>query len=283
MARVPRWTDGGTTTRAVLTRIDGNLDVEDIAALAGVEVELVDRVLAAFLHAGMVQVDESTPEGVQLSAEERRRINELYDRINDIDHYTLLGVAATADVKTIKRAYFAKAKVFHPDRLFRKDVGVLRVRVEAVFTALTTAHDTLTDTYRRADYDEYLRDVLRTRITRKKAEQLEAEGDWEAAADAWSRVAAQLPADAFVLHRYATALLRTRRNFDGAIALALRAKEIDPTRAEYHLTLASLYLATGRDRGAVGELEVAATVAQDRGDVADLLAAVSERVARRGV
>ena len=284
MARVPQWTAQGAATKVILARVDGALEVADIAALTGVTTDEVEAALAPFVDAGVMRWEASPAAATsRLTADEQRAIHELYEKLANIDHYALLGVAATADAKAIKRAYFGQAKLFHPDRLFRRDVGALKLKIEAIFSALTNAQETLLDPYRRADYDEYLREVLRARITRKKAEQLEVERDWEGAADAWARVAAQLPADPYVLHRYATALLRARSNLDGAVALSIRATEIDPTRPEYRLTLASLYLATGRDRGALSQLEIAATLDPERVEIAAMLAGVTERVARKGV
>ncbi|HEY1960333.1 MAG TPA: hypothetical protein VGH28_32205, partial [Polyangiaceae bacterium] len=48
------------------------------------------------------------------------------------------------------------ASVHHPDRFFRKRLGSFKQKMEAVFSRVTEAHDTLTDKARRADYDAYL-------------------------------------------------------------------------------------------------------------------------------
>lgn len=305
MVRVPRWSSAGATLRVVLHRIDGLLDVADIAALAAVPEETVEELLAPLVESGAITFGDATrpssgsnpsvapgprrttssaelsPDGLaRISDEEQHRITDMYARLATIDHYRLLGVTATADAKTIKRAYYAQAKLFHPDRFFRKDIGALRPKIDAVFAAMTTACETLTKAGPRAEYDAYLREVLKSRLARRNAEQLERAKDWAAAAEAWERVATQLPADAYVLHRYAAALLRSRKKLEAAVVVAARAAQIDPTRAEYRITLASLYLATGRDRSAIAELEAALEIEQDRLDVAAMLAAVSERVAQ---
>jgi len=215
-----------------------------------------------------------------IDPEEMRRITEVYDRLNRIDHYTLLGVSATADGKDIKRAYYALAKQHHPDRFFRKEVGAIAPKVEAIFRALTRAHDALTDAEARAGYDAYLREALKTRIYRRNAAAFEARGEWSAAAEMWSRVVESLPADAYVHHRLAYALLRARSGFEAAIEAAVRAIELDPTRAEYRLTAVSLYLATGLERNALAELEIALELEPDRIDIAGLHAAVAERCSK---
>jgi curved DNA-binding protein CbpA len=299
----------------ILSRLDGSLEISDIAALTGLPEGDVERALEPLVALGVVSLGETpspvppapspmmsmVPPGISvdgrrssgemgavsvdalphLTEEEQRRISELYGKLNKIDHYRLLGVAATADIKDVKRSYFALAKLYHPDRYFRKNVGALRPKVEAIFAAMTTAHDTLTDPSRRASYDSYLRDVLKTRIARRNAESLEAKKEFAAASEIWGRVVAQLAMDAFVQHRYAYAVLRgrVRESFALAVNAAERAIELDPTRAEYRLTAAGLYLATGRDRSALSELEIAAELEGDRPEVAGLHAALAERLA----
>lgn len=216
-----------------------------------------------------------------LGAEEQSRIIELYDRLDRLDHYTLLGVAATDDAKTIKRAYLAKAKAHHPDRFFRKDIGALRPKIEAIFAALTAAESTLSSKTKRAAYDEYLREVLKTRMNRRQALALEAEKKWHAAAETWRRVVEKLPTDAYVQHRYAYALLRAGVDLDAARAAALRAIDLDGARAEYRLTAAHVHLAENRDRSALAQLAIACELDPDRADVNVLHAALGARVGRR--
>jgi curved DNA-binding protein CbpA len=197
-----------------------------------------------------------------------------------MDYYRLLGVSATTEAKDIKRAYFALAKLYHPDRFFRKDVGALKPKIDAIFAAMSNALETLTDPDRRATYDAYLRDVLKTRITRRNAEALEVRGDFVAASEIWARVVESLPTDAYVHYRYSYALLRARTGFDAAVAAVTRAIELDPSRSEYRVTAASLYLASGLDRSALGELDVACELEVDRADYLALRAAIAERVDR---
>jgi curved DNA-binding protein CbpA len=214
-----------------------------------------------------------------ISSADQLRILELYSTLISVDHYRLLGVKATDDAKTIRRAYFALAKEHHPDRWFRRVLPPLYAKINAIFAAMTTAHTTLTDEASRAEYDAYLREVLMTRIARRQAEALEAQ-DWGAAAAAWARIAERLPTDAYVQHRYAYAQLRAGKDFGAALAAATRALELDPTRPEYHLTAASLYLAEGRDRSALTHFDAVCEIEPERVEIAGLRAALAERIQR---
>lgn len=287
--------------RMVLARLDGTLEISDIAALTGLTEEAVEETLQPLIDAGIVAVGDSAspapgptsptprrPSGEfsmpppdalpKISEDEAHRIQEFYSKLNKMDHYRLLGCAATADTKDIKRAYFALAKLYHPDRFFRKDVGPLKPKIDAIFAAMTNALDTLTDADGRATYDAYLSEVLKTRITRRNAEALEARRDFAAAAEIWARVVESLPTDAYIHHRQAYALLRGGVNFDIALAAVTRAIELDPMRAEYRITAASLLIATGRERMALGELDAACELEPDRQDYIGLRAAIGAKV-----
>ena len=98
-----------------------------------------------------------TPDdGVDLDGEHRAAIEATFARLDALDHYALLGAPRDADKKTIKRAYYEFASRYHPDRFFRKNLGVYRAQMEAIFARGTAAHDALTSKARRAEYDAEL-------------------------------------------------------------------------------------------------------------------------------
>lgn len=81
----------------------------------------------------------------------------LYARLDDADHYALLGVSPNAEKKDIKSAYFALVNHFHADRFFGKELGAYKAKIDRIFGAVTKAHDTLTRAKARGDYDAYLK------------------------------------------------------------------------------------------------------------------------------
>jgi tetratricopeptide (TPR) repeat protein len=102
-------------------------------------------------------------ENVDLDPDTRLRIVRLHRALERADHYQLLGVERAADRKALKRAYFELAARLHPDRYFRKNLGSFKGRMEAVFSRLTLAHDTLGNAQKRAEYDAYLDEQARAR------------------------------------------------------------------------------------------------------------------------
>jgi curved DNA-binding protein CbpA len=93
----------------------------------------------------------------------RRRILDLYYRLDQLTHYQLFGIDPSADKKAIKAAYFEIVNVFHPDRYFGKNLGSFKPKLEKVFARLTESYDVLSRAPSRTAYDAYLRAQSKTR------------------------------------------------------------------------------------------------------------------------
>ncbi len=96
-------------------------------------------------------------EACDLDLDRKKRILDLYYRLDELDHYALLGVPPDAEKDAIKTAYFRLVSVLHPDRYYGKDLGSFRAKLGRVFARLTEAHDLLTRRRTRLAYDEHLR------------------------------------------------------------------------------------------------------------------------------
>ncbi|HMJ08171.1 MAG TPA: DnaJ domain-containing protein, partial [Pyrinomonadaceae bacterium] len=89
-------------------------------------------------------------------------------------HYDLLGISNTAAISEIKQAYFAMAKLFHPDR-FHRETGTNLRRIQVAFTGLAHAYETLKSSESRESYDYKIRKEMETRQKRKEAGEPEVE------------------------------------------------------------------------------------------------------------
>ena len=96
-------------------------------------------------------------EPVDLPRERRKQILDLYYRLPQLDYYEVLGVPYDADRKQIRAAYFSLSKAFHPDSMFRKELGSYKAKMTKVFEALTEAYETLGKQQKRSEYDAYRR------------------------------------------------------------------------------------------------------------------------------
>jgi curved DNA-binding protein CbpA len=103
-------------------------------------------------------------EVVEIDDDKKRRILDLFYRLDDLTYYEVLAVETQADKKKIKSAYYAIAPEFHPDRFFRKNLGAFKPKIEAIFNRVTIAHDILTAKDRRAEYDAYLAQTQKNRV-----------------------------------------------------------------------------------------------------------------------
>jgi curved DNA-binding protein CbpA len=179
----------------VLSRVDGQSSEDEIILSTGMDGERVRRALDYLLQLGAIRVPSrpsptpasrptqkevfhspisdraATPaqpggsagpdEAVDLDPERRQTISKLYAELGKLTHYELLGVPQNAAGKEIKEAYFRAVAVCHPDRYFGKNLGSYKAKLEAIFRRITEAHDVLTRTASRHEYDEYL--VTRSR------------------------------------------------------------------------------------------------------------------------
>jgi len=69
-----------------------------------------------------------------------------------LDYFEILGVKRKASREEIKRAYFALAKEYHPDRHFQSASAEIRQLAQQLYDLISTAHDTLTDPSERDRY-----------------------------------------------------------------------------------------------------------------------------------
>jgi curved DNA-binding protein CbpA len=108
--------------------------------------------------AGALTLGELTPEdaGDELDPERREKVDALFPRLHELDHYEVLGVPRSATRDELRAAYFGLSKVFHPDTMFRKRLGAYAPKMEAVFGRLTEAYETLGKKGAREEYDRYL-------------------------------------------------------------------------------------------------------------------------------
>ena len=94
-----------------------------------------------------------TTEAAIAPKDPKDELAELFERAEAGSHYEVLGVGHLSKPDEIKRAYYALARRFHPDR-FRQTVAEdERPRVELAFAKIAQAYDLLKDSAQRAAYD----------------------------------------------------------------------------------------------------------------------------------
>ena len=87
----------------------------------------------------------------------RGEIESRFARLDELDHYALLGITSHATTAQIRAAYHDAARRYHPDALARAGLeGELRAQAGKVFAAISRAQATLVDAARRREYDAAL-------------------------------------------------------------------------------------------------------------------------------
>jgi len=185
---VPRLGPGVDPTRLVLTpaegyllsRIDGATSWVQLRAIGGVAPGEVDRCLERWVAEGVVVLNSgkgviapaSPPPNerdsaalaamshdidpsLEIAVEVQQRIFEFEAKLAR-PYHEILGVAADADRKALRKAYFALSKELHPDRFFRRNVGPFGKRLERIFGKIVEAYELLSDPMARSEIERSL-------------------------------------------------------------------------------------------------------------------------------
>jgi curved DNA-binding protein CbpA len=168
----------------LLSRIDGHTPQALLSQLAGLPAEQVEGCLKRWVREGVVTYSVSGPPAneprngaatpppttekpaqateapsldpdLDISPEQQKEILAFEARL-DRPYHEILGVAADADSRAIKRAYFSLSKEFHPDRYFRREIGPFLPRIERVFRKVVEAYELLSDPAVRAEIERSL-------------------------------------------------------------------------------------------------------------------------------
>lgn len=163
----------------LVSRIDGTSTVVQLRRLVGLPQGTMERALLGLQAAGMVELrptragrptepiavavpaaalgEESesqrfTPEQQQ----EYERVIRLVDECRRQDFYRRLGLDRRASYEEIHRRYADMTRTFHPDRAREPHLRLLRRDLKEIALALKEAHETLSNSARRAEYDRRL-------------------------------------------------------------------------------------------------------------------------------
>lgn len=233
--------------RFVLSNCDGSTDISKLVSASPSGEQETLRALYGLLLVGAVEPSrrkdeaEEAAKGPPLTREECLAI---LGKMEGADHYGILGLTRNSIPGQIRGAYYALARRYHPDRFRAGTLQDLLPRMEAYFTKVTEAYNTLSNVVLRAEYDGQL-------VGATEAESRQSETSY-------------LARQNFVR---AKALLEKKRYADATVFLE-NAVKLDASQAEYHLELGVVLTRNPRRRAEAereliraAELEPAATAA----------------------
>ena len=143
----------------LISRMDGQTPWEMLRQIGGIEPEQVDDYIERWIESGAVEFvkpkaaappekPDPTPLNVEAEIDTSLDIGEpLQRRILDYElridgsYHDLLGIERGSDSQTVKRAYFALSKKFHPDRYFRRNIGDYAERLDRIFRKGAEAYE----------------------------------------------------------------------------------------------------------------------------------------------
>lgn len=288
--------------RAVFSLVDGIRNIEEICGLAGggdyntlkaiylllalrmAEVGEIKSVAAEEDARSAVREAVSAPRAAQPATEAppeqvvtRQSILLAHAAMVNQTHYELLGISRTASVRDIKRAYFHLAKAYHPDRHFDQTMADLKPTLEALFTRIHDAYNTLTDPAKRSEYDRIMAAAPATgeEFVEKRAEEYQENyrekaaraavqfdfgmqefriGNYWGAEEKFAWACRMDPIKALYFFYHGLCLANMPRRRHEAEERLQKAIELDATKVEYHIELSNLYLKSGMKAKALGIL-----------------------------
>lgn len=204
-----------------------------------------------------------------LSPQDAERWNEiaaLYDKLDDLNHYQLLGIERSASASQVQAAYFALVKKYHPDRLPSALSDLARC-AHHLFERLTEANNTLSNPETRPAYDSavaegggtrsaerMMRNVLDSTVEFQKAEILVKRRDFPQAMQHLRDALAKNPDDPdyHALYGWLLHLMNPTEPapFEEIVAALNRALTSNPNSDRAHYYLGVVYKRMKRDREA---------------------------------
>lgn len=159
----------------LLSRIDGQTSIDELSMISGTSKDELIKQIKPLVDNGVLELKKSV---AQIAEEKKfaREIIKLYDNLENMDHFKLLGVRRKASEDDLQKAFIKLTKRYHPDRLFRTDDVDLRKKLQAVFARINDAHKVLLNPEKREEYEYTLSDVYEEEEASQEPEQ---EGEQE--------------------------------------------------------------------------------------------------------
>ena len=201
---------------------------------------------------------------------QREKLAQKLSAMRRLDYFEILGVKWSATREDVKRAYFALAKEYHPDKHFSSASAETRALAQQIYDLISTAHDTLTDGDERKRYIAQLEEGAKQPDDADVGKILAAEGKFQRGEEMMRQ---RQYSDAARLFREAIALYPDEGEFhawegwavfqadpnraDDAIRSIEQAVNLNPKMDKGYLFLGYIHKATGRPDRAERQFEKA--------------------------
>lgn len=152
--------------KKILSSIDEGKTISDIISGSPLNEFETLKILYALLSTRIIAIQKETDkptveapleeviteEESEVSTDIIEDIEYLHKNYRDLGYYGVMDIGKDAPDLEIKKAYYKKAKEFHPDRHYDLP-GNMKDKLNDIFTYITTAYSTLINTNLRREYD----------------------------------------------------------------------------------------------------------------------------------
>lgn len=140
----------------ILSRIEPGMTLDDIFYISGLSRDETYRVIQSLVNKNLLFVEGFIPikDELEISREEREKIDKFYNDLYRKNYYEILGVPFDAPLKIIKQQFYFLSKEFHPDRYFKKNIGEYKRKLEEIYLKIREAYEVLSDNASKEIYRE---------------------------------------------------------------------------------------------------------------------------------
>lgn len=100
---------------------------------------------------------QPTDQSKKLAEEVRPLVERLFNELDTLSYYQLLGVGREASSAAVQQAFYRRAVQLHPDRHFRLNDPIMKRRIAEVYKRIAESYRVLCSSSLRRLYDEGLR------------------------------------------------------------------------------------------------------------------------------
>ena len=296
-SRLFRIADLTPEQKNIYAMINGSRTIEELCSLSVVGDFNTYKAMYALLAIRMVEPGTASAEDARMSSRETPRaasgetsapvsdagngtlsrdaILEAHAALAKQDHYQILGVEKTISPPELKKVYFRLAKRYHPDSYIGPDMADMKHVLETLFTKVNHAYETLSNDFKRNEYDRI--QVQGTQkapeVVKARSEKLEKRataakqfetgmtafkaGNFWGAEESFKWACQFDPENSKYFHFRGVSLSRIPRRSHEAEEHLRKAIELDPEISSYHLELGNLYLKGGLKSRALQHFEQA--------------------------
>jgi curved DNA-binding protein CbpA len=275
------------TGKKVISYIDNKSSIRDIIALTQLDGVGVLKTIYALLSSRVLIIrDKSTPgedapvgagEEILSQNKEKKRdpglkkeIEDIYQRLDNIGYYGVLGLEFFSPISEIKRAFYKTVKKFHPDIHFSLDDDSVKNKLSHIFSCINEAYRTLSDPQKKREYDKSLTikpaklttNQDKAKVKFEKAKVLIKKHKYSDAVLLLEQALYYDRKSAEYHFYYGLVLIKQNKLKEGKRAIE-RALELEPFNENYVTELAFIYLRSGLYRRARSLFEKALSIAPD--------------------